>query len=235
MLAALEESDDDDDLLQTESFFSNSSLFMFHIDSKFRRFCLQLVEPIDDVRDVIERRDIFHEIQREQLVKTKKDKKKRKKQKPYDSMVNQLGNGRIYTYFDRFILTLIIISNILLPMDNPLNDPNSTLATNLIKINCVMTVFFVIEASVKIIAKGLMVNNMKTIEPYLSSGWNIIDIFVVCVSLFDIISMFIGIDGNLGALKALRALRALRPLRVINRFENLKIVVNCLFSTFSAM
>ena len=141
----------------------------------------------------------------------------------------------IYTFFDRFILTLIIISNILLPMDNPLNDPNSTLATSLIKINIVMTVFFVTEASVKIIAKGMFHNNMKTIEPYMSSGWNIIDIFVVCVSVFDIISMYMGIDGNLSALKALRALRALRPLRVINRFENLKIVVNCLFSTFSAM
>jgi voltage-dependent calcium channel L type alpha-1D len=120
-------------------------------------------------------------------------------------------------------------------MDNPLNDPDSTLATTLIKINIVMTVFFVIEASVKIIAKGMFHNNMKTIEPYMSSGWNIIDIFVVCVSVFDIISMYMGIDGNLSALKALRALRALRPLRVINRFENLKIVVNCLFSTFSAM
>lgn len=65
MLALLEESDDEDDLLQTESFFGNSSLFLFHIDSKFRRFCLELVEPIDDVRDVIERRDVFHEIQRE--------------------------------------------------------------------------------------------------------------------------------------------------------------------------
>lgn len=103
------------------------------------------------------------------------------------------------------------------------------------KINVVMTVFFVIEASVKIIAKGMFHNNMQTIEPYMSSGWNIIDIFVVCVSVFDIVSMFVGIDGNLGALKALRALRALRPLRVINRFENLKIVVNCLFSTFNAM
>ena len=120
-------------------------------------------------------------------------------------------------------------------MDNPLNDPNSALAINLVRINTVMTVFFVIEASFKIIAKGLMFNNMVTIEPYLSSGWNIVDMFVVCVSVFDIVSMWMGIDGNLGALKALRALRALRPLRVINRFENLKIVVNCLFSTFSAM
>lgn len=150
-------------------------------------------------------------------------------------MLDQLGNGKMFTYFDRFILTLIIISNILLPMDNPLNDPNSALATNLIKINCVMTCFFVTEASVKIIAKGMMFNNLKTVEPYLSSGWNIVDIFVVCVSVFDIVSMYLGIDGNMGALKALRALRALRPLRVINRFENLKLIVNCLFSVFSAM
>lgn len=78
MLAALEESDDEEDLLQTDSFFSNSSLFIFHIDSKFRRFCLELVEPIADVRDVIERRDDFHEMQREQLLRSKKEKKKRK-------------------------------------------------------------------------------------------------------------------------------------------------------------
>ena len=194
-----------------------------------------MVEPIEDVRDVIERRDVFHEIQREQLLKSAKSKRKSRKLKSLDKMTDNLGSGKIYTYFDRFILTLIIISNILLPMDNPLNDPDSTLATTLIKINIVMTVFFVFEATVKIVAKGMFHNNMKTIEPYMSSGWNIIDIFVVCVSVFDIISMFIGIDGNLGALKALRALRALRPLRVINRFENLKIVVNCLFSTFDAM
>lgn len=53
MLAALEESEDEDDMLQTDSYFSNASLFMFHIDSRFRRFCLQLVEPIDSVVDVI--------------------------------------------------------------------------------------------------------------------------------------------------------------------------------------
>jgi hypothetical protein len=40
MLAALEESEDEDDLLQTESYFSNSSLFIFHIDSRIRRYCL---------------------------------------------------------------------------------------------------------------------------------------------------------------------------------------------------
>jgi hypothetical protein len=150
-------------------------------------------------------------------------------------MVNGLGHGRMYVYFDRFILVLIIISNIMLPMDNPLNDPESKFAKNLIKINIVMTCFFVIEASAKIIAKGLFFNNLRDIEPYMASGWNVVDIFVVGVSVFDILSMMMGIDGNMGALKALRALRALRPLRVINRFENLKIVINCLFSTFGAM
>lgn len=80
LLAALEESEDEDDMLQTDSYFSNSSLFIFHIDSRFRRFCLQLAEPLDDVYDVIERRDEFHEIQREQLLKGKK--KRSRKYKP---------------------------------------------------------------------------------------------------------------------------------------------------------
>ena len=43
------------------------------------------------------------------------------------------------------------------------------------------------------------------------------------------------IDSDIAFLKALRALRALRPLRVVNKFPNLRIVVNALFSIFAAV
>jgi hypothetical protein len=43
------------------------------------------------------------------------------------------------------------------------------------------------------------------------------------------------IESDIAVLKALRALRALRPLRVINKFPNLRIVVNALFAIFSAV
>jgi hypothetical protein len=71
VLAEFDEIDLSDDPLQTDNFFANSSLFLFHIDSWLRRFCLELVEPIDDVVDVIDRRDEFHEQQREQLLRNK--------------------------------------------------------------------------------------------------------------------------------------------------------------------
>lgn len=98
-----------------------------------------------------------------------------------------------------------------------------------------LTVLFVIEALTKIIAKGLFFNNLGQIEPYLANGWNCIDIFVVTVSVVDVVMSLTGNDQSLGAIKSLRALRALRPLRVIKRFESLRIVVNCLFSTIAAI
>ena len=120
-------------------------------------------------------------------------------------------------------------------MDNPLSDPDSQIQKSLNIINIVLTVLFVMEALTKIIAKGLFFNNLGQIEPYLANGWNCIDIFVVTVSVVDVVMSLTGNDQSLGAIKSLRALRALRPLRVIKRFESLRIVVNCLFSTIAAI
>jgi hypothetical protein len=128
-----------------------------------------------------------------------------------------------------------MISSAMLPMDNPLNDPNSHYSVMIARINVVFTLCFICEASIKIIAKGLIYNNLGEIKPYLDSGWNRVDAFVVTISTVDLILMISGNGSKLAALKALRALRALRPLRVIKRFENLRIIVNALFATFSSM
>jgi hypothetical protein len=123
----------------------------------------------------------------------------------------------------------------MLPLDNPLNDPNSPQTKLIAYINIVFTLCFITEASIKIIAKGLLYNNLGEVKPYLDSGWNRVDAFVVSISALDLIMMMSGRDSQFAALKALRALRALRPLRVIKRFENLKLIVNALFATFGAM
>lgn len=72
-------------------------------------------------------------------------------------------------------------------------------------------------------------------EPYIESGWNKIDCFVVIISCIDMAMYLLNIKSKFAFLKALRALRALRPLRVIRRYENLRIVVNALFSVFGAI
>ena len=65
------------------------------------------------------------------------------------------------------------------------------------------------------------------LSPYVSDNWNLLDFFVVLISLFDIyMSNIAGASGGgLNSLKALRALRALRPLRAIRKYESMRIVV----------
>lgn len=61
---------------------------------------------------------------------------------------------------------------------------------------------------------------------YLRDGWNILDFFIVLVSL---VSLGFGDDAeSLRNLKALRTLRVLRPLRLISRNESMKLAINSL-------
>ena len=67
--------------------------------------------------------------------------------------------------------------------------------------------------------------------------WNLLDFAVVVLSLVDFI-LIIQSDSdstNLNSIKALRAIRALRPLRVVSRSENLKTLIQALFSSIPAM
>lgn len=139
--------------------------------------------------------------------------------------------------FDAFILVAIILSSLMLPLDNPLNDPNSEEAKNINLLNEIFTAIFVMELTIKTIAKGVFKNSLNHIDPYLKSSWNQIDCFVVFVSVSDILlKYFLGkASAQFSAFKALRALRALRPLRVIRSFPNLKKVVNAFFSSISAI
>lgn len=76
------------------------------------------------------------------------------------------------------------------------------------------------------------------LSPYTADNWNLLDFFVVLISLFDIyMSNFSGggAGGGLNSLKALRALRALRPLRAIRKYESMRIVVKSLLSSIPFM
>lgn len=115
-----------------------------------------------------------------------------------------------------FILILIAVSSVLLALDNPLNDPDSTLVKFLQIADFVLTAFFALESISKIVAQGFLLNGENS---YLRNGWNVIDFAVVVVS---IISLAIT-SNKLKIVKILRLLRVLRPLRVISRNKGLKI------------
>jgi hypothetical protein len=125
------------------------------------------------------------------------------------------------TWFDYFILGCILISSITLAIENPLNDPNSKLSQYLNAINMTMTFIFLVECMLKIIAFGFLFNGKSS---YLQNPWNIVDFFIVVVSLSSSIT-----SSDLTVFKAIRVLRLLRPLRVIQRNEGLKIAVQALF------
>lgn len=90
--------------------------------------------------------------------------------------------------FDNMIMVLIIISSILLVIDRPLKDPNSVEIKLAQSLEIFFTLAFLVEALIKIIALGFISNNLgKQCKPYIKDYWNILDFFVVCVSVFDLV------------------------------------------------
>lgn len=108
--------------------------------------------------------------------------------------------------FDKIVLILIAISSISLALDNPLMDPDSTMAIVLGDLEVIITILFVMEMVLKVCADGFLFIP----GAYLRNWWNVLDFLVVVVSVFQ---LFSGSSGGLQSLKSLRALRALRPLR----------------------
>ena len=109
--------------------------------------------------------------------------------------------------FDKCILLLISVSSIALALDNPLRDPDSTMAVALGHVERVMTELFFAEMALKIFAHGFVFMG----GAYLRSGWNILDFAVVVISMVQLFDD----SGNLESLRSLRTLRALRPLRYV--------------------
>ena len=78
----------------------------------------------------------------------------------------------------------------------------------LTRIDYAMTAIFTVEALLKIITLGFLINGPKSylrIEP-----WNVLDFLIVVISLISL-----GIDSDFSVVKVLRVARILRPLRLI--------------------
>lgn len=127
-----------------------------------------------------------------------------------------------HAIFNNTILALICISSVLLAIDNPLYDPDSTIVQFLGVCNIFLTILFTGEMALKVIAMGLIQGK----NAYLKNSWNILDGIIVGIS---IISLATTGNSSLKSLRSLRTLRALRPLRMISRRPGLKLVVNALF------
>lgn len=73
---------------------------------------------------------------------------------------------------------------------------------------------------------GLAFNGKNS---YVRSGWNLLDLFVVVVSMLVLILEAVAESSNLIWLRAFRALRALRPLRAASKLEGIRVVIMAMF------
>ena len=126
-----------------------------------------------------------------------------------------------FKYFDDISNLVVILSTILLAIDNPLDDPESKKQKILSKLDYTMTFIFSVEALIKIVARGFIFNGPKS---YLRKSWNKLDLLVIVVSLLT----YLPLGTNLQFYKSMRLIRILRPLRMIQRNAGLKIAVRSL-------
>ncbi|XP_072856230.2 voltage-dependent T-type calcium channel subunit alpha-1I isoform X2 [Pogona vitticeps] len=131
--------------------------------------------------------------------------------------------------FDYVVLAFIFLNCITIALERPQIEQGSTERIFLTVSNYIFTAIFVAEMTLKVVSLGLYFGE----QAYLRSSWNILDGFLVFVSIIDIVVSVASAGGAkiLGVLRVLRLLRTLRPLRVISRAPGLKLVVETLISS----
>ncbi|KAK2817421.1 hypothetical protein Q5P01_025612 [Channa striata] len=129
--------------------------------------------------------------------------------------------------FDYVVLVFIFLNCITVALERPKILQGSLERLFLTISNYIFTAIFVAEMTVKVVSMGLYLGETA----YLRSSWNILDGFLVFVSLIDIVVSMAGGAKILGVLRVLRLLRTLRPLRVISRAPGLKLVVETLITS----
>uniref|UniRef100_A0A8C2ILM1 Calcium voltage-gated channel subunit alpha1 Ib n=1 Tax=Cyprinus carpio TaxID=7962 RepID=A0A8C2ILM1_CYPCA len=159
----------------------------------------------------------------------RKNKKDLEEDTEYVSAEQHLVTTTIIAHklFDYVVLAFIFLNCITVALERPRIHQGSLERVFLTISNYVFTAIFVAEMTVKVVSKGLYLGD----RAYLRSSWNILDGFLVFVSLVDIVVSMTGGAKILGVLRVLRLLRTLRPLRVISRAPGLKLVVETLITS----
>ena len=130
-----------------------------------------------------------------------------------------------HPYFENFIIFLIVASSIKLVVETYLKAATNSDTTNnvLDNIDHALTVLFTIEAAMKIMRLGLIVDDCA----YLKDLWCILDIIIVVGSIVDWAST----NFNIPIIKVLRLLRILRPLRFLSKNPSMRILINALLAS----
>ena len=128
--------------------------------------------------------------------------------------------------FDAAIISIIVISSIKLIVETyTFNEP--LLEEVFTDIDIILSLFFLSEFILKSISSGFLFDK----GTYLKDTWNILDFFIIIISLVDLLISSI----SLRYIKILRLLRALRALRFVSHNVSMKIVVVALLQSIVAI
>lgn len=128
--------------------------------------------------------------------------------------------------FENIIIALIVLSSVVMAIDDCSVVPGSPLHVTLERINVLTLSIFCVELLARVCVHGLLYGNGSTTVPFLTSPWNLLDAIVVLASLASSLN---------SAFRALRVLRVLRPLRLVARLPGLKLVVECFLRALPRM
>ena len=121
-----------------------------------------------------------------------------------------------------FIFSVVILSAIMMGLEEPLQDPNWKFTSFFMYSNNLITLIFVMELVMKVIVYGLVFNFN---DSFLRDGWNVLDCFIVICSITSFIVENFTKSTAADKIELLKMLRVLRSLRMISRNEGLKLSV----------
>jgi len=134
-----------------------------------------------------------------------------------------------WKWFDRFILLAILVNSITLAITDYQGrlDPNyiSPREKEMQFIEYVLTVIFIMEFLLKVLARGFVVHP----KSYLRNYWNVLDFIVVVISILGLFNF-----GSKG-LKALRTFRMMRPLKTINALPRMRMQIQVLIMSIPGL
>ncbi|XP_043867445.1 voltage-dependent calcium channel type A subunit alpha-1 isoform X24 [Drosophila mojavensis] len=130
--------------------------------------------------------------------------------------------------FEYAVLLTIIANCVVLALEEHLPEGDKTvLAQKLEKTEAYFLCIFCVEASLKILALGLVLHK----HSYLRNIWNIMDFFVVVTGAMTIFA-----EANIDVdLRMLRSFRVLRPLKLVSRIPSLQVVLKSIIKAMAPL
>jgi len=143
------------------------------------------------------------------------------------TLENPLRLGAIsaieWRYWSSGVLALILVNSLMLTMQDPFDDPpSSTLGLFLFYTSNVLSIVFLLEALVRMVAVGLWGHE----SAFLMDSWNIMDLFIVAAGLLELAG------SSSFKFSMLRTLRVLRPLRSVTRIPSLRLVITTIIQAW---